>query len=190
MMIHQRETTPISVRKVVAETGETTEQTASIPPTVATVSTIMTRTVYCVRPDVDIDMLAALFLEHGVSGFPVVDEAGHPIGVVSKTDVLRHLHDGGVDLARLRADEAAVLAEVGRGFHAVSVDAATVRDVMMPMVFAVGHDAPIARAAALMAGEAIHRVPVLDDDGTVCGILSTLDLVRWLADLGGYPVRH
>lgn len=180
---------PIGVRHVFSETGEALDQLSTTPLTASAVSSIMTRVVYCVRREVSVELLAMLFLEHGVSGFPVVDELGHPVGVVSKTDLLRHVHEHGVDSDEIRPEEAAILAQLGGGFHAVATDGTTVEHVMTPIVFAVAHDAPIARAAALMAGEGVHRIPILDDEGTVCGILSALDIVRWLATLGGYPVR-
>lgn len=176
-----------SIRRIFDDSGRATEQRAGVAPGVATVATIMTRSVTCVRPDVGIDLLAKLLLEHGVSGFPVVDGAGRPVGIVSKTDLLRYFHDhaGEVD----PGDDDAVLAALGGGFHAVRVHGATVRDIMMPIVFALGEDAPIGRAAALMAGEGVHRLPILDPAGTVCGILSSMDIVRWLAVEAGYPVR-
>jgi CBS domain-containing protein len=59
---------------------------------------------------------------------------------------------------------------------------------MMPVVFAIADDTTIAAAAALMAGEGIHRLPVLDGTGAVVGILSTLDVVRWVAERAGYDV--
>lgn len=180
---------PIGVRHIFNETGEAVDQLSTTPPTASAVSAIMTRVVYCVRREVGIELLAMLFLEHGVSGFPVVDELGHPIGVVSKTDLLRYLHEHGVDLAERQDDEAAILGELGRGFHGVTVDGTSVRDIMMPLVFAVAQDTSIGQAAALMAGESVHRLPVVDTDGTVCGIVSSLDLVRWMAQEAGYRVR-
>ena len=54
------------------------DQRTHVAPAAATVSTIMTRTVYCVQPDVGVDLLARLFLKYAVSGLPVVDERGRP----------------------------------------------------------------------------------------------------------------
>lgn len=153
------------------------------------VRSIMTRTVRCVDPELGIDELGRLFLEHNVSGFPVVDGSGKPIGVVSKTDLLRHLHEHAGELTMTHREESELLAALGGGFAAVQIDTASVRDIMMPIVFALAEDAPIGRAAALMAGERIHRLPVLDEAGAVCGILSALDIVRWVALEAGYPVR-
>ena len=150
------------VRRIVDGSGEVDDQpTRYVPSRHATVGAVMTRTTYCVRPDVAAARVAALLLEHRLGGMPVVDAAGRPIGVISKTDLLRHAHDG---------------------------DAALVGDIMMPMAVVLGQDVPIAQAAALMAGEGIHRLPIVDDTGAVCGILSALDVVRWVAEEAGYRV--
>jgi CBS-domain-containing membrane protein len=53
-------------------------------------------------------------------------------------------------------------------------------------VFALPESAPIAKAAALMAFESIHRLPILDDGGAVVGLLSPLDVAGWLATRAGY----
>ena len=41
-------------------------------------------------------------------------------------------------------------------------------------------------AAALMAFEGVHRIPVVDDAGRVSGVITTLDVLRWLAQEEGY----
>ena len=152
------------IRRVVDESGATEDQpTAYAASRDETVATIMTHTTYCVRPEVGTETLATLLLDHRMSGVPVVNDSGRPIGVVSKTDLLRHLHEHGDAPAR-------------------------VKDIMMPMVFAVERDTPIVHAAALMAGEGVHRLAVVDADLTIIGIVSALDVVRWVADRAGYSV--
>ncbi len=151
------------VRRVVEPDGTITDEpTRYVRAGDATVGAIMTHATYCVRPGVGIDALVALMLERGLSGLPVVDATGRPIGVVSKTDVVRH--------------------------HGAPDRAATAHDLMMPLVFSLSHEVPIARAAALMAGEGVHRLPIVDGTGRVCGILSSLDIVRWVAEEAGYRV--
>jgi CBS domain-containing membrane protein len=178
-----------STRRIFDDSGQSIDQSVRLSAAAATVSSIMTRTVYCVQPDVGVDLLATLFLKHNVSGLPVVNERGRPMGVVSKTDLLRHLDEDRGEVARTHVEEAAVLAELGGGFAGVEIAGTTVRDIMMPIVFAVAQDTSIPKAAALMVNEGIHRVPVVDASGAVCGILSTLDIARWVADEAGYPVR-
>lgn len=174
------------VRRIVDETGGTEDQATSHPPSLeTTVAAIMTRAPICVRPTVGVGTLARLLLDEGMSGVPVVDGNGRPIGVVSKTDVLRYLHEKS-DGAEAVIDQDAALAAFGDGFHLTATHDATVDDIMTPLVFALRHDVEIVRAAALMAGEGIHRLAILDDTGAVVGILSALDIVRWVAEEHGY----
>lgn len=56
------------------------------------------------------------------------------------------------------------------------------------MVFTLPESASLSKAAALMAFEGVHRLPILSNDGKVVGILSALDVLRWLAKQQGYVV--
>src|SRR4051794_8700644 len=97
----------------------------------------MTRTVHCACGDLSLLDVAALLVETGVGGLPVVDERRHVIGVVSKTDLVRSLGE--------RRDLATT----------------TVADIMSPLAFVLFERAPIERAAALMSVEGVHRIPVV-----------------------------
>lgn len=128
-------------------------------------ATLMTRDVLCVRPEVPLGRLVQLMVTEGISGLPVVDAAGRPVGVVSQTDVLRNLGE--------RAE----------------VEVVTAETLLTPVAFTLPEDAPVSRAAALMAYEGIHRIPVVDADGAVVGILSALDIARWVAEEAGWLRR-
>jgi CBS-domain-containing membrane protein len=127
------------------------------------ISSIMTSRVVCARPEMDAALLRARLIERGVSGAPVVDDWGHVLGVVSKSDLVEHEVTG------------------ERGHKTVS-------DIMMTMVFTLPADAPIAKAAALMAYEGVHRIVVVDERRCVVGVLSALDIARWLGSSAGYSV--
>ncbi|MCK6544522.1 CBS domain-containing protein [Myxococcota bacterium] len=153
------------------------------------VSEVMTSDVVCVHPDLAIEVLIETMLDRGFSGAPVVDKEGRPVGIVSKTDLLRELHERGdtheVDPARLRTKSGRQFA-VRTGYHVSELSRATVGDVMMPVAFTLSESAPISQAAALMSFEGVHRVPVVSMAGTVVGIVSSLDILRWLAEQSGY----
>jgi CBS domain-containing protein len=117
---------------------------------------LMPRVTVCVTPATHLEEIRRLFLEHGISGMPVVDARGRAIGIVSKTDLL----------------------EPHRGAHA--------RDLMMPIVFSLPATAQVGQAAALMALEGIHRIAVVGVDGALLGVVSSLDVMRWLAVLEGW----
>ena len=124
------------------------------------VSRIMSLNVQCVTEDVSLPALASCLLEAGYSGAPVVDAEGAPVGVVSRTDLLRH----GVTRDGL------------------------VRDIMTPTSFTLHEDQSLSKASALMAYEGIHRLPVVDTGGKVVGLLSSLDILHWLACKTGNSV--
>lgn len=142
------------------------------------VSSIMTARVVSFTADTPADQATRLMLEKGISGAPVVDEAGRPIGMVSKTDLLESLYES------LKADteEQANAALSERKVEQSSA----VGDIMVPYLLAVSSRAPIALAAALMAYEGVHRLLVLDENNNMVGIVSSLDVLRWVAQLSGF----
>ena len=117
------------------------------------IAEVMARDVACVRKDVSVESLMALFRDRAIGAAPVVDRDGFPIGVVSKSD-----------LARER-DELEF----------------TVADLMTPVAFTLREDDPLSRAAAVMAVEHVHHLPIVAADGRVVGMLSSLDFARWVA---------
>lgn len=128
------------------------------------VGAVMRRNVIRVTPELRLERLVSMLVEWEISGAPVVDRDGKPIGMVSKTDVLRATAAGG-DSHEL-----------------------VVRDIMMPLSFSLTESASVAQAAALMAFEGVHRVVIVGMTGAVVGILSSLDVLRWVAQHSGYIV--
>lgn len=126
------------------------------------VRAIMSGDVVCVRADTELSAVYALFASESISGAPVVAEDGRAVGIISRTDLVR---------AEVLAPDA------------------TVDDLMMPMAFTLPEHASVSQAAALMAYEGIHRVPIVAADGGVVGIVSALDIARWLARHDGYLTR-
>jgi len=109
--------------------------------------------------------LAQWFVDEQVSAAPVVDKVGgEVIGVVSKTDLVTHFSMGELQ----------------------SEPAPTVADVMTYVLFGIHGSAEVGRAAALMAYEGVHHLLVWDARGEPIGMLSALDLLRRMAQDGGY----
>lgn len=121
-------------------------------------SAVMSADIVCVSPELPIEELVTLLVDRGFGGVPVVDSAGRPVGVVSKSDLLGDRRGG------------------------------LVCDIMMPIAFTMPESASLSHAAALMAYENIHRVPVVATDGAVVGIVTSMDIVRWVAEEDGYVV--
>jgi CBS domain-containing protein len=144
------------------------------------IADFMSRDVLCVTREVSIEGLAALFLERGISAAPVVDAEGFPVGIVTKTDLVREHWERG-DTSELTATD-----EVLDGLHVAAVARATVGEIMMSVAFTLCEDEPLSRAAAIMAAEQVHHLPIVDAEGHVVGILSSLDFVRWVAEQAAF----
>ncbi len=135
------------------------------------VDELMTRDVFCVSGELRAEELAQLFVTRGVSGMPVVDEDEQLVGVVSRTDLLRAPND---------AEDTPVL-------HPERMRA-TAEELMNPSPVVVSEGTTVPQAAAVMASARVHRVLVVSAEGTVVGILTPLDVVRWVARKAGYVV--
>jgi len=155
----------------------------------ASVGDLMTTPVRCVTKDLPGESLLRMLLEDGISAVPVINAEGRPIGIVSKTDLLREQLRGGL------ADELALWGS-GPGHpagpdvpaHAGPLKNLTVAELMTPFAFSLPIDAPVSLACALMSYEAVHRIAITEKDGSVIGILSSLDVMRWIAVERGYTV--
>jgi CBS domain-containing protein len=154
---------------------------------------VMNREVLTVRVDLSVRELAAFLTANQISGAPVVDREGKLVGVVSLTDVAEYDADrsdlaaDGSDPARIvRGWEDRIDPEDVRPLHLETSDL-LVRDIMTPVVYTVPEGTPVSRIAHTMIAGRIHRLFVTRR-GRVVGIVTSLDLVRLLAD-GRIPAR-
>jgi CBS domain-containing protein len=140
-------------------------------PAMSTVREVMRSDVIFVRPDTSLITVAELLLDHHISGVPVVDSDGRLVGVISQTDLLR----------RQVEEEGEAGPSLGAGLHLI--DSAVAADVMTRKVLTVGQRDSVADAAKVMITAGVHRVPVVTKDDKLMGIVSTSDVVRWVAGL-------
>ncbi len=140
------------------------------------VEEIMTKDVITVSPKTPIHEAAQLMIDHGVSGLPVVDDAGSVVGIVSEGDlILREKPRERAPWWRLFFGDAEQLAREYQKAHGM-----TVGEVMTRSLIAVSPDFPIESAALILDQHRIRRVPVVAE-GQLLGILSRGDLIKALA---------
>lgn len=141
------------------------------------VEDLMTRTVVVVREDAPFKDVVRTMLEHRVSGVPVLDEEKHLAGIVTEADLLT-IEEGKVE-PKQRRSFLEWLVRPGR-MAEIEAEAADVRaaDIMTPSVVTVRAETPVPEAARLMLDAQVKRLPVIDDDGNVLGIVSRRDLLQ------------
>jgi CBS domain-containing protein len=139
---------------------------------------VMSTSPVTVSPTTSVADLLARFDRHDFNAFPVVDDHGHVVGVVSKLDVLNAFL---ADQEMPQAAQGAIATE--------RVEALMTREVI-----AVGPEDALVLAGELMVGAKLHSLPVLErrgGDSLLVGVVSRADVLRGLrhrlVDSGNAP---
>ena len=127
-------------------------------------SELMTPNPISISANAPVSEAITMLTERGFSAAPVIDEAGRPVGVVSQADLLVHQRE------RLRLEPA----ETEGG------DSTPVGDIMTPGVFSVAPDTSAVSVIEQLVELNVHRLFVVDRDGALVGVVTTLDLLRHL----------
>lgn len=135
------------------------------------VKELMTSDVVSVTEETPLKEAARLMTGRGISGLPVVDDEGRVIGMLSEADFVE----------RSSAGERAGL--VGMLFDRSSrrLKADSVGGAMSRNVIAIAPDATHRQAARVMERKNVKRLPVIDDDGHLLGIVSRSDVLSVFA---------
>jgi CBS domain-containing protein len=148
---------------------------------------IMNPNVVTVSDTLDLREAAKILVEEGISGAPVVDELGNLLGVISQSDLVEYE----LTMEREPTVEAPFYRRPyddslhpSRGFQIEELPVDTVKDVMTPFLVTVEEHTPIREVAARMAKFGIHRLIVVDEDQQLRGIVTSMDVLRWLAEEG------
>jgi CBS domain-containing protein len=136
------------------------------------VKDVMTTRVVSVRKDTSFKEMAAALRENRVSAFPVTDDDGKVIGVVSGADLLtKQALDGGYD------GMPGMITGLLRHKEQGKARGMTAGDLMTgPAVTVVPGDT-VEDAARLMYKRKVKRLPVIDTDGRLAGIISRADVL-------------
>jgi CBS domain-containing protein len=128
------------------------------------ISELMTKNPHTVTPDTPVSEAARIMKEEDIGIVPVVERVGGAetrgrlVGVITDRDIaVRHVAEGR------------------------SIDA-PVRDVMSGGVKTASPDDSVESVMTLMGNEQIRRIPVVDERGSLVGVVSQADLARKASD--------
>lgn len=119
------------------------------------VENVMTRAPRTCRRTDSLATAAKLLWDHDCGAVPVVDDDKRPVGMLTDRDCLMSAFTRGRRLDEL-----------------------SVQSAMAHMVFSVAKDQPVATALERMREHQVRRLPVVDGDGRICGIVALADLLR------------
>jgi CBS domain-containing protein len=117
----------------------------------------MSKSLHTVTPETTITEAAGTLIAEGIGSLVVVDDANHPIGLFTNTDLARLVSDGR------------------------SPTETTVEEYMTDEFFTLNAQNGARDAAAKMIGRNVHHLPVVDEDGAVIGMVSTMDITAYLS---------
>jgi CBS domain-containing protein len=120
-----------------------------------------------------VDEAIQKLLHLGFNGAPVVDSNSQLVGVISAFDFLQKENGGALLPMQGSKDEMTTVVMMAR-----KICATTVGDLMTPLVQSIGPEMRMREAAALMTKEKWHRLCVVNEEGTLIGILSTSDVMK------------
>ena len=128
------------------------------------VGDVMTTDPITVGVDARVQVAEQLLAAYRISGLPVVDGAGHLVGVLSRTDLF--------------LEGESVLSQLVRG----RASGLRVGEIMSRPPLTVGLSGTLAEAARIMRDERVHRLVVVNEHDEPIGVLSATDYVRLIAD--------
>ncbi|MBF0153861.1 MAG: CBS domain-containing protein [Magnetococcales bacterium] len=134
---------------------------------------VMVKSVRTVKAADSVRSVAAIICTNKISGLPVVDDQNKLIGLISEKDILNTLlpsyHDfledpiGARDFVGMEKSYSAVLQK-------------EVTSLMTKKLFTISPEDPVMKAASQMALHNFRRMPVVEKDGTLAGIVSLGDI--------------
>ena len=136
------------------------------------VEDVMTKDVWTVRSDTLLKEAAELLAQHQISGLPVVDADEHVVGVLSEGDIL-FKESGGYKKGFFERWLTAPSSKFDLKFAARSAG-----EAMSEPAVTIRPQRALTAAAKLMIDEGVNRLPVVDDQDRLVGIVTRADLVR------------
>jgi CBS domain-containing protein len=174
------------IKQVVAHgliTVEDTEVVLSEPHPVHRISShtaaqeVMSRDLASVSRDTPIRQVVDLMLDKIYRAVPVVED-GRPIGIITNSDLVSR---GGLG-ARVELLPRLGTRELSLELDRLGETPKRAAEIMTPSPATVRDSTPLTQVAELMAHRHLKRLPVVDDQGLLVGMISRLDILRTVAE--------
>jgi CBS domain-containing protein len=133
---------------------------------------VMTPSPKSVGVDTPLSDVTRLLLSSVFSGLPVVDSQDRPVGLITQGDLIARA-ELPLRLGLLAESDADRLEKVLDHLAARKAS-----EVMTTPVITIARDRPLSEAVEKMLSKGVKRLPVVDADGRLEGMLSRLDIFR------------
>ncbi len=140
------------------------------------VKDIMITNVKSIHSDTPVCQAFDILSKEGLSGMPVVDDTNTLVGVFTEKDIIRYILPG-----YLQQVGSFIYQDISKAIKNKVQELfqqKTVAHVMRKEVVTISPDASLAEAARVILIEKIRRLPVIDKDRKVVGIIARQDIVK------------
>ena len=162
----------VAVREMMVHTYRTRK---NLIPRQIKARDIMTADPQRVARDTPASEALRILLTAHFSGLPVVDRAGRPVGIITQGDLI---YRGQMPL---RLGLLAASADHRRDQALKALTAKTAGDIMTQPAVTIAQDRPVIESVDLMLSRKIKRLPVVNENGVMVGVLSRLDVFQTIA---------
>lgn len=145
------------------------------------VKDIMKKDVHCLRKSMDIKEVVDLIYKSGVSGMPVIDDQRRVIGMVTEADLLQKEKEPRLPSYIDILGSIFYIEGVKRYEEELKkVIAIKVEEIMTTHVMVVKEDESAEKVARIMVEGSVNRVPVVNEQEELVGIVSRHDMLKLL----------
>ncbi len=140
---------------------------------------VMVKKVITINKDASVAELSELLIKNKISGVPVIDDSGKLVGIATEGDLI--VRDADLHFPRYfkLLDSIIYLESLSKFKRNLRKYLGTkVEDVMTSKVKIVKEDTTVNVVANIMIRNNVNRVPVLDNDGNLVGIITRADIVK------------
>lgn len=149
-----------------------------------TAKEIMNKKVITIKKDASINELSELLVNNKISGVPVLDENGSLAGIVSEGDIIVQNSDLHFPRYFKLLDAIIYLESLNKFKRSLQKHLATkVEDIMTVKVKTAGEDTPINEIADIMLDSRVNRLPVMDKNNKLVGIITRADILKSIVSM-------
>ena len=147
---------------------------------------IMNHVVVWIGHDATLREAVDILAENIISGLPVVDEAKKVIGIITERDILEYFDNHNVTPLisssnwASQHNDVSQIASFRKGFELM--DRTKVEEVMTQNVVKADTNTSCSEILSLMKKKNINRLPVVDGEGKLSGIVTRTDILNYLAE--------
>lgn len=136
---------------------------------------IMTKKVITISKDATVAELAKLLIKHKISGVPIVDEKEELVGIVTEADIIVKISSLPFPISFSFAflDSYDSYTKSTKEYMETRVE-----EIMSKNIKTAKENMPLSKVVNIMINNNINRIPILDDNNKLSGIITRADIMK------------